>query len=49
LPAGEVLAPLKVESEVTLCSGGEQGQQYLRLWPHRHATDGFFAALWVKI
>jgi 16S rRNA (cytosine967-C5)-methyltransferase len=21
---------------------------YLRLWPHRHATDGFFAAVWVK-
>lgn len=21
---------------------------YLRLWPHRHATDGFFAALWER-
>jgi 16S rRNA (cytosine967-C5)-methyltransferase len=19
---------------------------YLRLWPHLHATDGFFAAIW---
>jgi len=21
---------------------------YLRLWPHRHATDGFFAAVWMR-
>jgi 16S rRNA (cytosine967-C5)-methyltransferase len=48
LAAGEVLAQLKIEGGVNLCSGGEQGQQYLRLWPHKHATDGFFAALWVK-
>jgi 16S rRNA (cytosine967-C5)-methyltransferase len=49
LPAGEVLRQAKVEGAASLCSGGEQGQQYLRLWPHRHATDGFFAASWVKI
>jgi 16S rRNA (cytosine967-C5)-methyltransferase len=48
LPVGEVLQQLKVEGGVNLCSGGEQGQQYLRLWPHRHGTDGFFAAAWVK-
>ena len=22
------------------------GRRFLRLWPHRHATDGFFAAVW---
>ncbi len=22
--------------------------EYLRLWPHRHGTDGFFAALWER-
>ncbi len=22
--------------------------RYLRLWPHRHATDGFFAAVWQR-
>jgi 16S rRNA (cytosine967-C5)-methyltransferase len=49
LAVGEVLSQLKVEGGVNLCSGGEQGQQYLRLWPHRHGTDGFFAAAWVKI
>jgi 16S rRNA (cytosine967-C5)-methyltransferase len=26
-----------------LCSG-----DYLRLWPHVHATDGFFAAIWTR-
>ena len=48
LSAGDVLAELKVENAATLCSGGETGQLYLRLWPHRHATDGFFAAVWQK-
>jgi len=48
LAASEVLTRLKIEGAVSLCSGGEQGGQYLRLWPHRHATDGFFAAAWVK-
>jgi 16S rRNA (cytosine967-C5)-methyltransferase len=48
LAAGAVLAELKVENAATLCSGGEDGQLYLRLWPHRHATDGFFAAVWQK-
>ena len=48
LEAGEVLAGLKVDAAATLCSGGESGQRYLRLWPHRHATDGFFAAVWQK-
>ncbi|MDE2418766.1 MAG: RsmB/NOP family class I SAM-dependent RNA methyltransferase [Burkholderiales bacterium] len=48
LPAGEILTGLKVENAQTLCAGGEDGQLYLRLWPHRHATDGFFAAAWRK-
>lgn len=48
LTAGEVLAELKVENAAILCSGGDAGQLYLRLWPHRHATDGFFAAVWQK-
>ncbi len=48
LSVGEVLAELKVEAAASLCSGGENGQLYLRLWPHRHATDGFFAAVWQK-
>ena len=48
LSAGEILTGLKVENAPSLCSGGEDGQLYLRLWPQRHATDGFFAAVWEK-
>ncbi|TXH88312.1 MAG: RsmB/NOP family class I SAM-dependent RNA methyltransferase [Rhodoferax sp.] len=48
LPVGEVLTGLKVADAATLCAGGEDGQRYLRLWPHRHATDGFFAAVWQR-
>ena len=22
--------------------------EFLRLWPHRHGTDGFFAAVWER-
>ena len=48
LEAGEVLTHLKVEGAASLCAGGETGQKYLRLWPHRHGTDAFFAAVWEK-
>jgi 16S rRNA (cytosine967-C5)-methyltransferase len=48
LPAGELLAQLKVDQSGRLCSGGENGALYLRLWPHLHQTDGFFAAIWQK-
>ncbi|MDB5942994.1 MAG: ubiE/COQ5 methyltransferase family protein [Ramlibacter sp.] len=48
LAVGEVLSNLKVEAAASLCSGPVSGQEYLRLWPHRHATDGFFAAAWVR-
>jgi 16S rRNA (cytosine967-C5)-methyltransferase len=37
------LTRLKVANAQSLCSG-----QFLRLWPHRHGTDGFFAAIWVR-
>lgn len=46
MEAGELLASLKVEGAPALCAGGDGGARYLRLWPHRHATDGFFAAIW---
>jgi len=48
LTASEILANLKVENAPTLCSGGDDGLLYLRLWPHLHQTDGFFAAVWQK-
>ena len=48
LDVAEVRTGLKVEAAATLCSGGDSGQRYLRLWPHRHQTDGFFAAVWQR-
>jgi 16S rRNA (cytosine967-C5)-methyltransferase len=44
--AAELLQGLKVEGFEALCAGGADGRRYLRLWPHRHSTDGFFAAVW---
>ena len=48
VPAVEILTDLKVESAKSLCNGGEDGGLYLRLWPHLHATDGFFCAVWQR-
>jgi len=48
LPAAGVLEGLKVPQAASLCSGPNGGADFLRLWPHKHGTDGFFAALWVK-
>jgi len=43
VPAEEALAKAHVEASGTLVRHG-----FLRLWPHRHATDGFFAAVWER-
>ncbi len=43
LPAAEALARAHVGAADTLVQG-----PYLRLWPHRHRTDGFFAAVWQR-
>ena len=43
LPVAEELTRLKVANADKLCNG-----HFLRLWPHRHGTDGFFAAIWVR-
>ena len=48
LPVVGLLESLKVPQAATLCAGGTAGADYLRLWPHLHATDGFFAAVWQK-
>ena len=40
LDAAEELARLKVPEAASLCQDGQ-----LRLWPQRHGTDGFFAAV----
>ena len=43
LPAAAALEKAHVGSAETLVRG-----DFLRLWPHRHATDGFFAAVWER-
>ena len=43
LPAGELLAQAHVGRPAEL---DERGR--LRLWPQRHGTDGFFAAVWQR-
>ena len=48
LDVGQIMTNLKVVGAQDLCSDGPGGLKYLRLWPHRHATDGFFAAVWRK-
>jgi 16S rRNA (cytosine967-C5)-methyltransferase len=43
LEAAEVLTQAGVQNAPNLCAG-----PFLRLWPHQHQTDGFFAAIWEK-
>ena len=47
----DLLVQLKIgdpEHAASLCAGPNDGRDHLRLWPHRHATDGFFAAVWQR-
>jgi len=44
VPAEQLLADARVEQSGSLVQGPN-----LRLWPHRHATDGFFAAVWQRV
>ncbi|MDR7095078.1 RsmB/NOP family class I SAM-dependent RNA methyltransferase [Hydrogenophaga laconesensis] len=46
VPVEGLLASAHVSEASSLCSGKDG--RWLRLWPHRHATDGFFAAVWRK-
>ena len=48
LEVAELLKRDNIEGAAGLCQGGESGRRYLRLWPHRHHTDGFFAAVWQR-
>jgi len=43
LPVAEALQRAQVAEAETLVQG-----DFMRLWPHRHGTDGFFAALWER-
>ena len=49
LNVAELLQSLKVPEAAALCTAEDaQPSQYLRLWPHRHGSDGFFAAVWQR-
>ena len=41
--AGRATLALNFERAAELVQG-----PYLRLWPHQHSTDGFFAAVWSR-
>ena len=43
IEAVEALTRAHVGDAASLTSG-----DFLRLWPHRHATDGFFSAIWER-
>jgi 16S rRNA (cytosine967-C5)-methyltransferase len=43
VPAVDALSAARVERAAELVEG-----DHLRMWPHRHGTDGFFAAVWKK-
>ncbi|OWQ92940.1 SAM-dependent methyltransferase [Roseateles aquatilis] len=45
LPAQDVLAHAQVDPAQ---AGQLTENGYLRLWPHRHQSDGFFAAVWER-
>ena len=45
LSVADTLEALKVPDAASLCKTNDG--LYLRLWPHVHGTDGFFAAAWV--
>ncbi len=48
LNVAEIFTDLKIVEPMYLCSGGEDSGRYMQLWPHRHQTDGFFAAVWQR-
>jgi 16S rRNA (cytosine967-C5)-methyltransferase len=44
MPVAEILERQKLGEGATSLADGP----FLRLWPHRHGTDGFFAAVWLR-
>jgi 16S rRNA (cytosine967-C5)-methyltransferase len=49
LEMADLLRTHKIDNAEYLCRGDAAApHRYLRLWPHQHGTDGFFAAAWQK-
>ena len=40
--------PVGVGAAIYLVEYARRGSRFVRLWPHRHQTDGFFAAVWQR-
>jgi 16S rRNA (cytosine967-C5)-methyltransferase len=45
VPVADLLSAGQVPDAGALCSADGR---FMRLWPHRHGTDGFFAAAWQR-
>ena len=43
LPAADALSKVQIENASEIVEA-----EYMRLWPHRHGTDGYFAAVWTR-
>jgi 16S rRNA (cytosine967-C5)-methyltransferase len=55
MDVADLLTSQKIEHAHTLCAGKSEAEgasdapaRYLRMWPHQHNTDGFFAAVWQR-
>jgi 16S rRNA (cytosine967-C5)-methyltransferase len=49
LDVAELLTAQKIDGAASLCAGAADAPtRYLRMWPHQHNTDGFFAAVWQR-
>jgi 16S rRNA (cytosine967-C5)-methyltransferase len=48
MDVAQVLEALKVPYAQDLCRKHEDRASQLRLWPHAHKVDGFFAAVWQR-
>jgi 16S rRNA (cytosine967-C5)-methyltransferase len=49
MDVAELLTAQKIEGANSLCTGSADAPtRYLRMWPHQHNTDGFFAAVWQR-
>ena len=47
-PLADHFLRIHFHTDTLLSPEGEAPGRYLRLWPHRHGTDGFFAAVWQR-
>lgn len=49
LPVSEVVKEIRIEADLTRLRERLQNETYLKLFPHRDSTDGFFAAVLTRL